>query len=273
MEVTSKADGGKRILRPVHSLGLAIGSLLEAAAQTHSFLAQTPDGFTASFETTGQPPMKNPSSLVIRLTKSDRSMLNKLSNDYGQSMVTVLAKSLRLYRAIVEAGEQGGKLIMVNNQNITTLPVKRQQLLHQTSVSRVSLQANDYGDDSIPRVGQSVTSEGCKMAELQDQRVSAHVANAYEAALAVREPFAELGKSPITLNRIYIPASKGLKTERIAIRAESVFMDTIVDLEKRTGLTKSTFIRDSLHLYNFVKRESEKGLFRFYVGSLLVEGI
>lgn len=51
--------------------------------------------------------------LVLRFNQADRRLLDKLVDDYSESIVTIIGKSIRLYRGIVDAAEQGGKLIMV----------------------------------------------------------------------------------------------------------------------------------------------------------------
>lgn len=180
---------------------------------------------TAKAEPANELRKKPLSSLVLRLNKADRNLLDKLSRDYAESIVTILGKSLRLYRAIVEAVEQGGSLIMTR--------------------------------------ALSKTGSGSE----RDSN------NVYETVIAVREQFADEGKTPIALNRVYINVSRGLKTERIAIRANPAFMEGLTDLENKTGLSKSSLLRDGMHLYNFVKREFEKLNTSFYIGNTLVEGI
>lgn len=168
---------------------------------------------------------KTLSSLVFRLNKADRYILDRLSSDYTESIVTILGKSLRLYRAIVEAVEQGGSLIMIRT----------------TSSSGPK-----------PKTDSSGT---------------------YETVIAVREQFADKEKSPIAINRAYINTSKGLKIERIAVRVSPVVAHGLEELERKTGLSKSTILRDSMHLYNFVKRESKSPNTCFYIGNLMLDGI
>jgi hypothetical protein len=165
------------------------------------------------------------SSLVFRLNKADRYLIDGLSSDYAESIVTIIGKSLRLYRAIVEAVEQGGSLIMIRTPSLS---------------------------GPRPKIDSS---------------------NTYETAIAVREQFADKGKTPIAINRAYINASKGLKTERIAIRVLPVVAHGIAELECKTGLSRSTILRDSVHLYNFVKREFESPNTSFYIGDLMLDGI
>lgn len=165
------------------------------------------------------------SSIVLRLTKSERNLLDSLSHDYAESLVTIISKSLRLYRGIVEAVEQGGSLLMIKTPS--------------SAEHRSSINPND----------------------------------SYETVIAVREQFANKGETPIALNRAYINASKGLKTERLAIRVNSAIVEGLVDLERQTGLSKSSILRDGMHLYNFVKREFEKSDISFYIGGTLIKGI
>jgi hypothetical protein len=165
------------------------------------------------------------SSIVLRLTNAEKNLLNRLSDDYAESLVAIMGKSLRLYRGIVEAVEQGGSLIMVKHSS----PAKR--------------------------------------------KPSASPDDSYEAIIAVREQFASKGKTPIALNRTYISASKGLKTERLAIRINPTIAEGLADLENKTGLSRSDILRDGMHLYNFVKREHEKSDTSFYIGDTPVKGI
>lgn len=212
-----------------------------------------------------------PSSMVIRLTKSDKRVLDALSSDYAESIVTIFGKSLRLYRAIVEASEEGGSLIMLKKRS---LPNGRSILGRDSIITTPSYNAltcitphnlDGTGKATAARATMT-TANNDDYSEYLDDRDS-------EAAIAVRDQFAERGKTPISLNRAYISPPKGLKVERIAIRANPVFMDGLSDLAERTGLHKSAVLRDSMHLYNFVKRRFEKGDATFYIGDIRVEGI
>lgn len=164
-------------------------------------------------------------SIALRLSNSDRKLLDRLSLDYAESLATIMSKSLRLYRGIVEAIEQGGSLLMIKNSS----PSGRK-----------------------PSMGSS---------------------DSYETIIAVREQFADKGKTPIALNRAYISASKGLKTERLAIRVNPAIAEGLADLESKTGLSKSDVLRDGIQLYNFVKREFEKPDTSFYIGDVPIKGI
>ena len=193
-------------------------------------------------------------SLVVRLTKDDKYLLNNLMSDHSETMGNIFEKSLMLYRAIVEAGEQGGKLLML------------------TSDSRTGTMTSDLISVNV----RSRHKKGWKnLNEFKELDQVATVARSIdqEIILAVRDQFADKDKTPISLNRAYIKATKGLKSERIAIRASTAFMERLADTEKRTGLNKSNLFRDSLHLFNFVKREFDKGGVSFYIGDIQVEGI
>ncbi|MFO0058454.1 MAG: hypothetical protein ACK55B_11565 [Cyanobacteriota bacterium] len=163
---------------------------------------------------------------VIRINKADKDILDELVNDYGESIVTIMGKSTRLYRGIVNAVEQGGKLIM------TKLPLPSKPL------------GNDTITDDI-----------------------------YATVIAVREQFADKGKTPIALNRAYISPSKGLKKQRIAIRVTPAITEGLLELEHKTGLSKSAILRDGMNLYAFIKRESRHPGTSFYIGDELIYGI
>lgn len=218
--------------------------LKELSAVTETAHGTSPSSAPASAKDKVNKATKPSSSaLVLRLNKSDRSILDRLSRDYAESMVTVLGKSLRLYRAIVEAGEHGGKLIMLT------------------------------GGKHLARAAALTTDGAAKDIKLESQPVAASSDQAYETAVAVRYPFPDEGKSPIQLNPLCIKPSKGVKTERIGLRVNAAFIQNLASLEDKTGLSKSAVLRDSVHLYNFVKRESEKLDASFYIGDVLLVGI
>jgi hypothetical protein len=171
--------------------------------------------------TPSKPKDKPLSPLVLRFNQADRQVLDKLASDYGESIVSIVGKSIRLYRGIVDAAEQGGKLIMIKSSS----PPK-----------------NNNNDP-------------------------------YETVIAVREQFADKDKTPIALNRAYINASKDLKTERLATRVLPTVIENLAELERKTGLSKSAILRDSMNLYNFIKRESTSPGTSFYIGDVLVDGI
>jgi hypothetical protein len=195
------------------------------------------------------------SSLVVRLTKDDKHILDNLMSDYSETMGNIFEKSIMLYRAIVEAGEQGGKLLMVKSDSRT-----------ETRTSGLTVNTGSRNKNGYKNF------DGHEEPE-QIATVSRSVNQEMEIILAVRDQFAEKDKTPISLNRIYIKTTKGLKGERIAVRASSGFMDKLADMERRTGSSKSNLFRDSLHLYNFIKREFDKGGAAFYIGDIQVEGI
>jgi hypothetical protein len=218
--------------------------------QARILKANTPSASDGDFSVPGGSSVINPpslpsdndadifsSSFVVRISKYERRIIDGLSSDYAESTVTVLAKSLRLYTAIVEASQNGGSLLMA------TVPKRS-----LTTVAFGGAVSYDGSTDPMPR-------------------------NENEAIIAVRDQFADHGKTPIRINRIYIGAPKGLKTERITIKADRTFMNSLSELENKTGLNKSSIMRDGIQLYNYVKRESEKNDVTFYVGSMRIDGI
>lgn len=90
---------------------------------------------------------------------------------------------------------------------------------------------------------------------------------------SIRDEWVILGRISARSGTNRTELERGLKTERIAIRANPAFMEGLTDLENKTGLSKSSLLRDGMHLYNFVKREFEKLNTSFYIGDTLVEGI
>jgi hypothetical protein len=90
--------------------------------------------------------------------------------------------------------------------------------------------------------------------------------NFAEALIAARDPFADYSTTPIIFNSKYIPVSKGAKVERVTLKADSTYMNRLRELEQRTGLKKSAIIRDSLQLYDFIKRNFNKNGITFYIG-------
>jgi hypothetical protein len=208
------------------------------------------------------------SSLVVRITKSDKCLLDNLMSDYSETMGNIFEKSLMLYRSIVEAGEQGGKFLMLTGHlragiRPDLVDIKSKTSNHNRKYNDLYAYKEHEPVGTINRLGDSEnTKDNNKFYNID-----------HETILAVRDQFAEKGITPISLNRIYIKAAKGLKSERIAIRASSAFIERLKDIEKRTGSNKSDLLRDSLHLYNFVKREFDKGDATFYIGEIRVEGI
>ena len=173
---------------------------------------------------------------VIRINKADRDIIDELVNNYSESIVTIMGKSTRLYRGIVNAVEQGGKLIMI----------------------KFSLPSKHIGKDNINDNSDDLTDDNNDI---------------YETVIAVREQFADKGKTPIALNRAYISPSKGLKEQRIAIRVTPAITEGLLELERKTGLSKSAILRDGMNLYAFIKRESRNPGTSFYIGDELIDGI
>lgn len=184
--------------------------------------------------TPNKPKVKLLCPLVLRFSQADRNLLDELVSDYGESIVSIIGKSIRLYRGIVDAAEQGGKLIMIK-------PCRSLTTSH--SIDTIDTADNIDNDGS------------------------------YETVIAVREQFAEKNKTPIALNRAYINASSKLKTQRLATRVPPAVIDNLEELELKTGLSKSAILRDCINLYNFIKRESMVPNTYFYIGELLIDGI
>lgn len=200
-----------------------------------------------------------PSSTVIRLTKTDRLVIEELSAYCGESIVSVIGKSLNLYKTIVEAGDNGGKLIMRKSSLVNgTLRC----LEFDARTRRV-----EDGDSLLRNRNPNLTP----MANLGKSNES--LDSCYETVVAVRDPFSTQGKCPIILNRAYITSAKGVKSERVTLRGSIEFMLGLASLESRTGLNKSVLIRDCLHLYNFVKREADKGDWSFSVGDVILNAV
>jgi hypothetical protein len=220
------------------------------------------------------------SSLVVRITKSDRYLLDNLMDNYSETMGNIFEKSIMLYQSIVEAGEQGGKFLMLTSHSrVRSGPGRVAN--KQTNSRHTGLAGNDTLNGAAGQYDnpgeyyeqvKTINFPGSNYRNTGGGGNGSHDVD-HEIILAVRDQFAEEGKTPISLNRIYIKATKGLKSERVAIRASSAFIERLEDTEKRTGLSKSDLLRDGLHLYSFVKREFDKGGTAFYVGNMRVQGI
>jgi hypothetical protein len=199
------------------------------------------DGISTTTEA-GSSTSKLP-QLVIRINKTDKDILDELIYNYGESIATIMGKSTRLYRGIVDAAEQGGKLIMTKSR-----PLGNDTLYgNDMGMGNDTIYGNDMGmgNDTI----------------------------FYETVIAVREQFADKKKTPIAINRVHISPSKGLKTYRIALRVTPAIMEGLLELKLKTGLSASTMLRDGMHLYGFIKRESKHSGTSFYIGDELIDGI
>jgi hypothetical protein len=197
-----------------------------------------------------------PSSIVIRLTKADRLLIESLSAYCGGSIVSVIGKSLNLYKAIVEASDNGGKLIM------------RKGALANGTLRCLEFDARtkriEDGEPFLRDRNDNLTSM------VSSGQLGASLDAFYETVVAVRDPFSTQGKCPIVLNRAYISSAKGVKSERVTLRGSVEFMRGLASLENKTGLSKSVLIRDCLHLYDFVKREADKGAWSFSIGETIL---
>jgi hypothetical protein len=219
------------------------------------------DSITGTKSETVAKPIDKPQalfSIVARVAKDERKIVERLSSDYAETFVSVVSKSLHLYNAIVEAAKDGGKLVMLRRSNRPIDLCGSQDLITNRTLNHGHV---------FSRYGMLNSSTNLH------PDVNANSVEYHEAAIAVREQFAEHGKTPITLNRIYIDAPKGPKTERIAIKADSEFVNVLEDLERKTGSNRSVIIRHSLQLYNFVKRQHENTSAIFFLGDIEIDGI
>lgn len=197
-------------------------------------------------------------SIVARVTKDERKIVERLASDYSETFVSVVSKSLHLYNAIVEAAKDGGKLVMLR-QSMRPIDLCSSQV---ALINKTRNQGHTFSQHGMPNPSSNLYTD-----------VNATPVEYHEAAIAVREQFAEHGKTPITLNRIYVNAPKGPKTERIAIKADSEFVNILEDLERKTGSNRSAIIRHSLQLYDFVKRQHENTSAIFFLGDIEIDGI
>jgi len=244
--------------RTLHNLALPTNALINHLADVAH------NAFDSIVGSKAETPPKSPAkpqaifSIVARVTKGERMIAERLARDYSETFVSIVSKSLHLYNAMVEAAKEGGKLVM-----LTKLSRPNNFCGSQYVVGNA---AHSCGS-SISQFGVSNSNNIPSL----DDCIAPVEHN--EAVIAVREQFAEHGKTPITLNRIYIAAPKGPKSERIAIKADLVFVNAIEDLEHKTGLNRSSIIRHSLQLYDFVKRRHEDSSAIFFIGDIEIEGI
>ncbi len=230
-------------------------------------------------------------SFVVRISQKERLLINKLSDDFGENIVTIFSKSLRLYRAIAEAADQGGSLVMTTRKSAFTPARERdphglsildekaiqtqKQLKKPTDtgldvlVSPADNSDNIAGDGRLALIAQAAASYAGDESALS----SGGYFNVNEAIIAVRDQFADNGLTPIRLNPLYIVAAKGLKSERISLNIDVSFADRLQSLEKKTGLTKSSIVRDSIRLYDFVKRNFQEPGAKFFIGEIPILAI
>lgn len=201
------------------------------------------------------------SCFVVRLSRSERKNIESLNRDFGESFMTIVAKSFRLYRTIAEATNNGGSLVM------STRSIHAPGGGELASPSNQSL-CGSRGDTA----SDGFTIEEVKTIPIAGIRPKPSI-DIQESIIAVRDQFADNGLAPITLNPLYIHPAKGAKTDKISLKVEGEFAAKLESLVQKTGLKKSTIIRDSILLYNFVKRKfCEQGV-TFYIGGTPIVAI
>lgn len=231
-------------------------------------------------------------SFDVRLTKAERKALDKLSKDFAESLVLIFTKSLRLYRATVDAADQGQSLVLIKNS------VRDSNRANNTSVFRTSILSKgdkediligsqniriEQGDQTASETARllNTTTAATNFKDLEGDCCVSMVAEPKAkdiintqangmfqdvATIAARDQFAPYSITPISLNPEYITIPKGPKTERITLRANQSFIQQLDELESRTGSLKSIIIRDSARLYDFVKRNFSKPDITFHIG-------
>jgi|688.fasta_scaffold194873_3 hypothetical protein len=222
-------------------------------------------------------------SFVVRMSKSERVVINKLSRDFGESLVTILTKSLRVYRAIAEAANQGGSLVMTatkgsspfggeaSHNDILLTPGEQVVQLRKPPGASAYLTNNsppDIDNDTIPG---NDTLNGRTTTCFAVETINNHDIN--EAIIAVRDQFADNDLTPISLNPLYITPAKGSKTEKITLKIDSSFAERLQALEQKTGLKKSVIVRDSVQLYDFIKRKFNDNNVSFFIGGTPIVSI
>jgi hypothetical protein len=229
-------------------------------------------------------------SFDIRLTRVERKALDKLSKDFAESLVLIFTKSLRLYRATVDAADQGGSLVLIKNttrssnrpDSGTILTTSMLTNRPDIPVSANKIKSNQSSSDIFGLTGSQKAPMAAKYSKDHqgDSPVSTlakptaeNIANLQTdsslndgAKIAARDQFAPYSITPILLNPEYFATPKGPKTERVTLRANQYFISQLDELENRTGSLKSIILRDSARLYDFVKRNFSKHDTIFYIG-------
>ena len=218
-------------------------------------------------------------SFVVRMSKSERIVINKLSRDFGESLVTILTKSLRVYRAIAEAANQGGSLVMTANKGsapfggneILSTPTEQIVQLRKPPSASAYLTNNSPPDIDNYTIPGNDTLNGRANTCLAVETINDHGID--EAIIAVRDQFADNDLTPISLNPLYITPAKGSKTEKITLKTDSSFAERLQALEQKTGLKKSVIVRDSIQLYDFIKRKFNDNNVSFFIGGTPIVSI
>lgn len=246
-----------------------------------SFLAET----LLSYRGTSQQEF----SFVVRMSKSEREVINRISRDFNENLVTIFTKSLRIYRAIAEAADQGGSLVMLTDKSgISTEDTRNHNTHHLQDRAIYSYQATKKINRKIS-LGASVSVVDPPF-KSNDNNADDNVLNEQEASnlrsindntntgiseaiIAVRDQFADNNLTPIRLNTQYITQPKGLKSEKITLKTDATFTERIQILERKTGLKKSVIVRDSIQLYDFIKRHFNKKNVIFFIGGTRIEAV
>lgn len=214
-------------------------------------------------------------SFDVRMNKSEKEVINKLSRDFSESIVTVITKSLRVYRAISEAAGEGGSLVMQIKKSGTSFGSKG--IYSDSVVSDERLIQKPYlvSPKSLGTrisVAERPSSSGINV--INERKDTANYSDTIsEAIIAVRDQFADNGLIPVRLNAQYITPPKGPKNAKITIKVDTLFNERIHLLEQRTGLNKSVIVRDSIQLYDFIKRKFNNEDISFFIGGTPITAI
>jgi hypothetical protein len=237
------------------------------------------------------PPSKRTSrqefSFVVRLSKIERSTIDNLSQDFGESLVTIFTKSIRLYRAIAEAADQGGSLIMrtdksscsadvedVSHQFASPSEQEIQKLNSRKSfVVSVPIGGLPFGNDDLDGPNPQTALDFFPENQIDSNINKPLFLDINEAIIAVRDQFADNNLTPISLNPRYIAAPKGWKTEKVTFRTDASFANRLKILETKTGLKKSVIVRNAVQLYDFVKRKFQNKNISLYIGNTPITAI
>lgn len=227
---------------------------------------------------------KSQYSFVVRISEQERLMIDALGDHFGETIMTIITKSLRLYRAIAEAADEGGSLVMMSEEKGYSLGqegVRRGLSLHHEKKIRTIGYSQKITTDTgitvtVPPPGNDTFNDTlndnhypfsqAEPSSTGGKHTLSDNLGTKEAIIAVRDQFADNGLTPITLNPLYIAALKGSKSEKITLKTDASFVERLQALEKKTGFTKSLIVRDSVQLYDFVKRKFQEPGIRFFIG-------
>ena len=231
-------------------------------------------------------------ALVVRLTKSERKLIEELSRDSTETFVAIFTKSIRLYRATVEAAIKGGSLVMLTDKSINNISgiegvlssgldgstnsgISSRRHLPKDFLATEALTGPALSHATVADLDNPVAA-GCFAIPTPQKRAitgTGSPSNLSREIIASRYQFADTWLTPISLNPHYMPPLKGWRDQKVTLKADSAFFDLLADLGEKTGLKKSVVIRDSIRLYEFVKRKySELGV-SFFVGDIPIVSI